>query len=40
MRTLALDHGTKRVGLAISDEMGIIAQPLEFLRRRTAWKIF
>lgn len=31
MRTLALDHGTKRIGLAISDEMGIIAQPLEFL---------
>jgi len=31
MRTLALDHGTKRVGLAISDEMGIIAQPLEYL---------
>jgi putative Holliday junction resolvase len=31
MRILALDHGTKRIGLAISDEMGIIAQPLEFL---------
>ena len=31
MRTLALDHGSKRVGVAISDEMGIIAQPLEFL---------
>jgi putative pre-16S rRNA nuclease len=31
MRTLAIDHGTKRIGLAISDEMGIIAQPLEFV---------
>ena len=31
MRVLALDHGTKRIGLAISDEMGIIALPLEFV---------
>jgi putative holliday junction resolvase len=31
MRILALDHGTKRVGVAISDEMATIAQPLEFL---------
>ncbi|MDB6056524.1 MAG: rnhD [Verrucomicrobiales bacterium] len=31
MRVLALDHGTKRIGLAISDEMGMIAQPLTFL---------
>jgi len=31
MRTLAIDHGTKRIGLAISDELGIIAQPLEFV---------
>jgi putative Holliday junction resolvase len=31
MRVLALDHGTKRVGLAISDELGMIAQPLTFL---------
>jgi len=30
MRILAIDHGTKRIGLAISDELGIIAQPLEF----------
>jgi putative Holliday junction resolvase len=30
MRILALDHGTKRIGLAISDEMGLIAQPLDF----------
>ena len=31
MRILALDHGTKRIGVAISDELGIIAQPLEFI---------
>ena len=31
MRILALDHGTKRIGIAISDELGMIAQPLEFI---------
>lgn len=31
MRILALDHGTKRVGVAVSDEMYIIAQPLEYI---------
>ncbi|MCC6819096.1 MAG: Holliday junction resolvase RuvX [Verrucomicrobiota bacterium] len=31
MRVLALDHGTKRVGVAVSDEMFIIAQPLEYI---------
>lgn len=31
MRILALDHGTKRVGVAISDEMQMIALPLEFI---------
>ena len=31
MRILALDHGTKRIGVAISDELGTIAQPLEFI---------
>jgi putative Holliday junction resolvase len=30
MRILALDHGTKRIGIAISDELKVIAQPLEF----------
>jgi putative holliday junction resolvase len=30
-RILALDHGTKRIGIAISDEMKMIAQPLEFV---------
>jgi putative Holliday junction resolvase len=31
MRVLAIDHGTKRIGLAISDELGVIANPLEFV---------
>ncbi len=31
MRVLALDHGTKRIGVAVSDELKMIAQPLEFI---------
>ena len=31
MRILALDHGSKRVGIALSDELKLIAQPLEFV---------
>ncbi|MBI3853294.1 MAG: Holliday junction resolvase RuvX [Verrucomicrobia bacterium] len=31
MRILAIDHGTKRIGIAISDELKMIAQPLEFI---------
>src|SRR5215831_4764714 len=31
MRILALDHGSKRIGIAISDELKVIAQPLEFV---------
>jgi putative holliday junction resolvase len=31
MRILALDHGTVRVGVAVSDELKLIAQPLEFI---------
>jgi len=31
MRVLALDPGTKRIGVAISDELKLIAQPLEFV---------
>ncbi len=30
-RILALDHGTKRIGVAITDELKMIAQPLEFI---------
>jgi putative Holliday junction resolvase len=31
MRILALDHGTVRVGVAVSDELKMIARPLEFI---------
>lgn len=31
MRILALDHGTVRIGVALSDELKILAQPLEFI---------
>jgi len=31
MRILALDHETKRIGVAVSDETRTIAQPLEFI---------
>jgi putative Holliday junction resolvase len=31
MRYLALDHGTKRIGVAVSDELKMIAQPLEYI---------
>lgn len=31
MRVLALDHGTVRIGVAGSDDLGIIATPLEFI---------
>ena len=31
MRILALDHGTKRIGVAISDETKTFAQPLEYI---------
>lgn len=34
-RVLALDYGTVRIGVALSDEMGWTAQPLETLNRRT-----
>ena len=31
MRILGLDHGTKRIGVAVSDEMKMIATPLEYI---------
>lgn len=31
MRILALDHGSKRIGVAISDELQMIATPLEWI---------
>ncbi|MFQ5991502.1 MAG: Holliday junction resolvase RuvX [Nitrospiraceae bacterium] len=35
-RILALDPGTKRIGVALSDELGWTAQPLETYERRSA----
>lgn len=32
-RILAVDYGRKRIGLALSDEMGLTAQPLETIAR-------
>lgn len=36
-RLLALDLGTKRVGVAVSDELRLTARPLRILERRS-WK--
>lgn len=30
MRILGIDHGTKRMGLAVSDELGMLAHPLDY----------
>jgi putative Holliday junction resolvase len=35
MRRLALDVGDRRVGVALSDETGLIASPLTVIRRRS-----
>lgn len=40
MRILALDHGTKRIGIAISDELKMIAQPLEFISAEPLADVF
>jgi putative Holliday junction resolvase len=31
MRIIAIDHGSKRIGIAVSDELKMIAQPLEYI---------
>jgi putative Holliday junction resolvase len=31
-RTLGIDHGESRIGLALSDESGLIARPLQIIR--------
>lgn len=35
MRRLGLDYGDKRIGVALSDELGITAQGLEVISRRS-----
>ncbi|HLJ89327.1 MAG TPA: Holliday junction resolvase RuvX [Candidatus Angelobacter sp.] len=34
-RILAIDHGTRRMGLAVSDPLGITAQGIDTLQRKT-----
>ena len=34
MRTLGIDYGDRKIGLAISDQLGITAQPLTSYRRK------
>jgi len=31
MRVMGIDHGTKRMGIAVSDELGMIAMPVEYI---------
>ena len=40
MRVLAIDHGTKRMGIALSDELRTIAQPLEYIAAEPLNKFF
>ena len=39
MRILGLDYGTKTVGVAVSDPLGITAQGLETIERREENKL-
>ena len=39
MRTLGIDYGDSRVGIAISDVLGITAQGLETIQRKDSDKI-
>ena len=39
MRALGLDYGTKTVGVAVSDELGITAQPLLTITRKSSNKL-
>ena len=40
MRIVAIDHGNKRIGVAISDELKMIAQPLEFIPAKPLYGFF
>ena len=31
MKALGLDHGDKRIGVAVSDDLGMLAHPLEYV---------
>lgn len=38
MRLMAFDYGTKRIGIAVSDSMQIIASPLATIHPEEIWK--
>ena len=38
-RLMGLDYGSKTVGVAVSDPLGITAQPLEIIRRKSESKL-
>jgi len=38
-RLLAIDHGERRIGLAVSDPLGIIASPAGFVERRAGKRL-
>ena len=38
MRIIGLDYGEKRIGVAVSDEMGMIAQPVDVVVRKNRQK--
>lgn len=38
MRIMAFDYGTKRIGIAVSDSMQIIASPLTTIHPEEIWK--
>ena len=39
MRVIGLDYGSKTVGVAISDPLGLTAQPIEIVRRKEENKL-
>ena len=39
MRILGLDFGSRTVGVAVSDPLGITAQPVEIVRRKSENKL-
>lgn len=39
MRVMGLDYGSKTVGVAISDPLGLTAQPMEIVRRKSENKL-
>src|SRR5688500_6091113 len=39
MRLMALDHGTRRIGVVVSDETKTIATPLEYIRAEPMDKV-